>query len=249
MGLFSRSPEKKLEDELWHEMMNNLYFDRKGFISIIKDIRKNGGTCEEMQKAYDENLPIFKNKNIEFALLSSENTFNVEVVVDNLFFHVPYKTPVQMSMWEYGVADAPQHTSDSKYELIDMFDDEEAVFHKYVHYWTDISEDRNTTDSVATFNGNKRKYKKEHMISIKVYKNKNLEQVLSDFKSSSKKLKINDSDFIGYYFGRVIEKKGMVSYSPHSFIFEKDGKTVVVSVEGPNEDGYNFYNIIKRVIC
>ncbi|KZX11637.1 hypothetical protein [Methanobrevibacter filiformis] len=230
MGLFSRdkkvkTPEEELVDELvgltWRssdnlrEVLSNI--GQQGALeNAVKKVLKNGGTCEEIQRAYDEHLFIFRNKAIEWELFDLENNlnFNEEVIINNLIFHIPNKKCV----------------------LSDSREDDQVHYHKYLCKWMEI-------------NYNRQDDYHKYTISITVYKNKNLENVLSDFESSNDKLIINDGIFLGYHFGHKIEKKGLIGDSPYCFVFEKDGKIIVISVEGSIENDYGWEDTITRIIC
>jgi len=90
MGLFKKkgkAPELELVDEIMQEIFLVLAVqqERNELHTIVEDAQKNGASCEDIQRIFSENLPLYRQRSD--AVLPGLN----EVHINGLRFLVPHR--------------------------------------------------------------------------------------------------------------------------------------------------------------
>ena len=241
---FLTSMEKEfveiLSKEYLHDLDNEMFFALEG---VLHNVRKDQGTLEEIYAVLEKNID-FVEKMDNRLKSAKKNIFGEKICIGEIIFHMPSKYKGRMK----SAGKEQEYIIDRKiidsYELVDFIDDDESFFKKFEHKWVERC-GGDASDNHWT-----------QTIGIKVYTYKTTEQVLSDLENSSEKWVINDNFDIGEYSGYKLDKKeGFLNLKETNyFLFEKDGKTVLIFSKDKYEDNrqasgsMKWESIIKEVI-
>jgi len=248
MGLFSKkkeSPEEKLVNELvgtGSGSTNNLSHaldsssSQKELKDIVKEAWKNGASCGEIQKVYDENLHRLRSANEKTEDSSNKHGFldnlpsnlakaAISIVVIGIICYIVFLS-VDLSLFgiydetNYNEANIGGVTLNIPGEFIlEKSGENEMSFYKVFVAYREYGGDNNNRDEYTPTS-----YVTE-VVEIHVYKNKSLEDVLSSL-SPSAGWYIHQNVSYGDYLGFQANLKGY----PDLFVFENNGNTFGIHV-------------------
>ena len=207
----------------------------------LKKVQRDGGTLEDMYNVFESNIDFVEKKDARLKN-AQNNIFGEKIRIGDVIFHMPSKYKGRMK----SAGKIQGYLIDTRvidvYELIDSNEDDEVVFKIFEHGWSDDSGENSTFYTQS--------------IGIKVYKHKDIGQVLSDLENSDKKWIIENSLVIGEYSGyEILKKDGFLDHiKTLYFLSEKDGKTVLIFAKGVYDYKHqscgpmNWEDIIKEII-
>jgi len=226
-----KTPEKKLVDEIWEEIILVLAEtgEKVELNRIVETAWKNGASCDEIQRVFEENLPRYKRKpddEIERLRALATEPFTPEekkkilkwvaigvaALAAIIVLAVISRPEAFGSRFEETSVDGISFNIPNPFLLADTGENL-TYYYKEFQYEDEIEEDKYYTYS----------------LDIYVFKDLTVDQALSYFEFDSG-WKINRDITYGDYSGVRVDIIVMPLRNkvPQWFIFEKDGKAVAI---------------------
>lgn len=229
-----KTPEKTLVDEIWQEinLMLSVMSEKGALLKIVEKAYKEGASCEEIRRVYEENLPNYQRKadaEIErqkavgsepLTLKDKLKAFGIIAVIVIMIIGLVYLIffmPRELSYEEISVGGLTFNIPQG-YVLTDLGEDSVSAYQKY--------------EDVPARHDSKKYNTPTYYLEIYVFYDTTVEQVIFEQKFDDD-WKIERDIAYGKYVGVRVDVivQPFGNTSPQWYIFEKDGKTVALNLD------------------